>query len=240
MARALKLLALTLACSACFDFIAPEFPEAGAPALFHVTAFVEPQQLRVDATLAPRLDRFGFVRPVPDDTVRVNGLPLVPNDTARPGVRTYSETWSPAPASLANGLEIVAPVVVGIEAEAPRFHWYVAERVGPDTMTITAGQPIVLRLNPDPGESQPPPTFRQWFLTLQSGGTTLRISADSPPPAVLTIPTEFVPTDSGTVSVLLSDRQTASLRPAPGDYTAIVAVDSRLRWTIFVQPDTTS
>ena len=240
MARALKLLVIGLVCSACFDFIAPEFPEAGAPALIHLTAFVEQQQLRVDATLAPRLDRFGFVRPVPDDTVRVNGLPLVPNDTARAGVRTYSGTWSPPPASIADGLQIVAPAIEGIEAEPPRFHWYFAERVGPDTMTITAGQPIILRLNPDPGESQPPPTFRQWFLTLQSGGTTLRISADAPPPPVLTIPTEFVPTDSGTVSVLLSDRQTASLRPAPGDYTAIVAVDSRLRWTIFVQPDTTS
>lgn len=240
MARALTLLILALGCSACFDFIAPEFPEAGAPALFHVTAFVEEQQLRVDATLAPRLDRFGFERPVPDDTVRVNGLPMVPNDTAPAGVRTYSQTWSPAPASIANGLEIVAPAVVGIEAQPPRFHWYAAEGVGTDTMTIMAGEPIILRLNPDPGVSDPAPSFRQWFLTLQSGSRTLRISADAPPPPVLTIPKEFVPTDSGTVRVLLSDRQTVSLRPAPGDYIGIVAVDTRLRWTIFVLPDTTS
>jgi hypothetical protein len=240
MARTLMALALALGCAACFDFIAPEFPEAGAPALILVAAFVEPQELRVEATVAPRLDRFGFERPVPDDTVRVNGLPLVPDDTAAAGVRTYSGIWAPAPASIANGIEIIAPAVEGIEAEPPRFRWVPAQRVGSDTLTITAGEPIVLHLDPTPAEPVPAPTLRQWFLTLQSASTTLRISADAPPPATLTIPREFVPTDSGTVSILLSDRQSTTLRPPPGDYVGIVSLDARLRWTVLVRPDTAS
>ena len=238
MARALIAIVAVLGCSACFDFVAPEFPEAGAPALFRTTVFLDDDLLRVNATLAPRFDRFGFEREVPNDTMYVNGMAVVPDDTAAFGVRTYAQSWSRKPASVANGIEVRAPEVEGIVAPAPVARWVPAVRIGSDTVTITAGEAIVLHLDATPGESEPSSAFRQWFLTLNSDTTTLRISADAAPPDVLTIPREFVPTEDGTVSVLLIDRFSTRTQLAPGDYQGILDLDSRLRWTVIVQPDT--
>lgn len=238
MARTLIAIVAAFACSACIDFVEPEFPEAGAPAVFRTTVFLDDDVLRVNATLAPRFDRFAFERQVPNDTMYVNGMAVAPEDTAAFGARTYAQSWSPPPASVANGITVTAPDVEGIDAPPPAAHWVPAVRVGSDTVTITAGEAIVLHLDATPGESGSSSAFRQWFLTLNSGTTTLRISADAAPPDVLTIPREFVPTEDGTVSVLLIDRFSTRTQLPPGDYHGVLDLDSRLRWTVIVQPDT--
>ena len=78
MMRILTALSLALLCAGCWEFVDPQFPEVGAPAVMQASAFVtEDGNVNVNGLLLPGVREGGFQREVPDDTLRILGLKLV-------------------------------------------------------------------------------------------------------------------------------------------------------------------
>lgn len=236
MRRALAILLFCLPCAGCWDFVEPEFPEAGAPAVLQVSAFVdEDANTTITGLLLPGRTRGGFLRAVPDDTLRIFGLAVAPDTVLRNGDRNYGFIGDLGGQPLNDALVIDGPVVLDIAGPPPHISWFGIRKLDPDTIAWTRGTELVLHVDTTLAPSLPPPQIQYWFLDLNGGGRAFRVSADGLPPAALHIPTGWVPaaTDS-TIIATMTFFQSGLQRSPANDYIGNIAVNVQVRWVIKV------
>lgn len=228
---------VSLVLSACWDFVEPDFPGAGAPAVLTVDLFAdESNRANVTGLLAPGLTKGGLQRRVVNDTLWIYGVPITPTNVRPNASREYITTLE-APDLENRVLEVRAPVVEEVTSPPPT-RWSTIRKLDPDTITWTRGTDLVLRIDTTLASSQPPPQIRQWFLELRGGARPFRVSSDGLPPTLLRIPTEWMPTpaSNGTIVASLQFYQSGQQLSGPRDFLSNVTFTFILRWIIRVNP----
>jgi hypothetical protein len=228
-------LLLPLLLAGCIDFVEPDLPERGAPAVIQAAIrLTDLGDAQLEALLAPGLDRSGLRREVTRDTVIVLGRAVTPDSIARNGSRRYRDSWSAPAAVVAGPVTFRAPLLENLNAAPPELIWTGARRLGPDTIDIVRGQDLVLVVGPGAGSGLPSPDVQQWFLRLEGDDGAFNISADGPPPDTIQVPARWIP-EGGQVATRLIYAQSAVFEDTPGDYVGLITLDIRLHWTVRVQ-----
>jgi hypothetical protein len=229
--------ALAVGLAACIDFVEPDLPELGAPVVLQVgVVIVDVVSAGVDARLAPGLDADGFRRSVSRAALRVAGVAIDPDTVLRNGTHVYDAELVLA-RSPADPILIEAPAVDDVAAPPPVARWFTVRRVGPDTVRLAAGADLVLVLDTSAAAPDPPPATRQWVLALTGANGTFTIASTGIPPDTLVVPARWLPAPAdGVVQARLVAQQSAQLRPPPGDYVALLTLDTRITWTVLVEP----
>lgn len=231
VSRALTRLLAALVLGGCVDFVEPELPERGAPAVLVLNVRLRDMtDVEVEARLVPGLDEGGNRRRLEDERMRVMNRDLSPDSTSGTGTRVYREAWTAGAAATAGPIESRAPRIAGL-GTAPAFRWYALERDGPAEVRLGPGDDLPLALTLDPGEAEPEPDIRQWFLTLSDGDRVFRLSSDGLPPATILVPSHWVPAGDS-VAVSLVYQQSAKVEIPMGGYIALFGLDARLSWTV--------
>lgn len=221
-------LLLLLAGSGCIDFIEPELPDRGAPAVLQMTLrLLETGTAELEGRLVPGLDAAGVPRRVSDPKIRVLGRHIDPDSTTSAGTRFYQAQWTQAAG--ANPLEAAGPEVARLAA-APGFRWYGIQKPGPGTVNVQQGADLPLVVAVDSRPAEPEPGIRQWFLTLSDTAHVFRLSADGPPPSEIVVPARWVPAGDS-VAVLLIYQQSSKIE-ASAEYIGLMTLDIRLAWTV--------
>ena len=223
---------LGLVTAGCLDFVEPDLPERGAPAVAQISVIVSDSgTLALQAEVAPGIDASGFRRTLINDEVQAAGYSIAPRDTTAGGGRRYASTVSVARDRVANTIEIVAPSITHTSV-APAVRWVGLQRLDPDTVTL--GPDGSLRLHvierPDPTVGAPPDT-RQWFLTLIGDNNNFRLGSNGPPPEALVVPAHWIPEAEESVVVRLIYQQSAQLN-AETPYIGLITLDLRVHWTV--------
>lgn len=235
--RALIGVALAAAAGACIDFVEPDLPFRGQPALFQgVLRVWDDGRVAADGSLTPGFDDDAVPRDVRRETLRALNRVVAPAAVAEDGRRTYMEQWTTTRDSVAGTLVFEAPLLAG-GAPPPGFRWAGIGTPQGDTLTVAAGADLTLVVETGPVE-EPAPSTRQWLLSLSGSSGTLRIGADGVPPDTLLVPARFLPLpNAGFFAATLS--YTRSLAVAqPSEYTGIVTLDARIEWVVRVlEPD---
>jgi hypothetical protein len=234
--RTLTAAGLALLTAACIDFVAPDLPEIGAPAVFQGNVRVrEDGTVRVDAQLVPGIDEDGFRRRLATDEVIALGRRIPPRATMPNGTRGYVEEWMTTPDSVAGALALEAPVVEGVDAP-PSIRWSGLVRVGPDTVALADGRDLVLRLAVT-GPDAPMALNRSWNLQLISTEGRFGISADGVPPDSISVPADWLPdAPTGTFAAEFRYTRTTTVRPDGSSYLGLFLADVQLGWTIRIVP----
>ena len=229
--RALSAALPAIACAGCLDFVEPELPERGAPAVAQISVVLtDSAQLTVTGTLAPGFDDDGLRRDVLDARISAAGEPFEPVDTLADGSFRYATSRQVEPGAMETSIEIRAPRVASTGPGAI-VNWPGLRRLDADTVARAPDGSLRLHVDTVPSGplAEPRPGTRQWFLTLAGEEGTFRLSADGPPPEELEIPARWVP--DGPVSVRLIYQQSARVQLEP-DYVSVITLDLRVHWTI--------
>jgi hypothetical protein len=229
---------LTLALLGCIDFAEPDLPEAGNPAVIQVILHLDDLGgLDASAVLMPGLTIEGIPRTVPNDTLRVLGLPAKPVEIQPNGTRNYlllSSIAGPQPGARAI---TIAPPAIATLAAPTSIEWQGLRRLDPDTIPIAAGADATLHVELMPPAANPAPASRSWNIDLISPEGNFRFGASGVPPTSIRIPSFWLPaTSNGRVTAFLTYFQSGVYHPAPGDYTVSAGVDVRIRWTLRILP----
>ena len=220
----------------CIDFVEPNIPgisDRGSAALFEARIVVtDSGRVNTDARLTPGLDFEGFRRPVTAPQLEVIGRVLEPDSVRPDGTLRYIASWDVGPNTLLAPITLRAPEVEGVVAPLA-IEWFGLRRAGPDSIRLLEGEDLLLPVAAVDGTSRPEPSIRQWFLTLSSGGHSLRLSADGVPPDPISVPPRWIP-QGDTVHVRLIFTQSAILEESPGDYLGVVTADTWLSWSVLV------
>lgn len=212
----------------CLDFVEPELPERGAPAVAQISVVLSDSgALSVNATVAPGFDDDGLRREVLDATIATAGYTVSP-DTLESGDLRYAVTLAVDTAVTARAIDIRGPRVAGTTG-IPLVRWPTVGRADGDTVSVEADGTLRLHVRVEEDAGAPAPDTRQWFLTLAGDSTTFRLGSDEPPPEELEIPARWVP--AGVVSARLIYQQSATLRIGE-NYVSLLTLDMRLHWTI--------
>lgn len=233
--RLLFAFGLAFAAAGCWDFVEPDFPEAGAPAVLQVTAVIdESGKFSLDALLAPGLAIGGVQRRVERDTLDVYNLKLSPVSVRRNGSREYRFSGQVGiPNVLSVPFELSGPAVEGVTGPPPHVRWFPLRKADPDTISWVRDTDLLLRLQGPAGPSVPFPPIRQWFLEVRGASRSFRISSDSLPPNELRIPAEWVPESTGdTLNVFFSFYQAGQQQSPAKDYIGNIALTGLLRWFV--------
>lgn len=216
----------------CIDFVEPDIAELGAPAVIQATIrLTDLGTVEVDARLVPGLDGAGFRRSVEDPPLEVLGRIVDVDSVSRNGTRRYVASWLASPDIVADTVTFRAPAVRPVSAAAPAIQWLGIRREGEDTVSLDEDEDLRLAIRLTPGDAQPQPQIRQWFLRLGNDSTAFNISADGVPPDTVLVPSQWIPTGDS-VGVRLIFSQSSVLRDPPGDYVGVITVDTRLFWTL--------
>lgn len=234
--HALILAFLALACAGCYDFVDPDFPEAGAPVVLQASVYADAAgAVTIDALLVPGLAMGGFQRNVLRDTLDIYGLKVAPTGLRRNGSREYQITDTLPSGTMTRPFTVAAPRVEDVGGTPPPIVWFPIRRADADTIIWQRGTELVLHVDTAVGRSQPVPPIRQWFLSLVGTPVGFRISSDGLPPATIRIPADWVPaTTTGTILVLMSLYQAGTLQSPARDYIANVAFNFQIRWVVRV------
>ena len=232
--RALNALVAPLLATACVDFVAPDLPEIGAPAVFQGALRVRADgSVQVDGQLAPGLDEDGFRRRVAREAVVALGRMVAPGSTAPNGTRSYFDEWSTTIDSVAGTLTLEAPAVEGV-GPPPAIRWSGLAKLDSDTVPVAAGEDLVLRVRLS-GADEPPPLNDSWLLQLTGEEGQFRIGADGAPPDSIVVPARWLPApDDGVVLAELGYTRTTSVRPAMSDYVGLFLLGAGVSWTVRV------
>lgn len=241
--RALKRVpaaALGMLVVCCIDFVEPDLPELGAPAVIEATIQLSDRgSAGISARLAPGLDETGRRRQVADESIEVLGRTLGPDSVLRNGTRSYAVTWVADPSVVAQPASFRAPVMRGVEAPPPGIEWTGIRRLDEDSLNLERGRDLELLIGRGPGVASPAPDIRQWFLSMKGDSSTFGISADGPPPDTILVPARWIP-EGDRIEIRLIFSQSAFLQPPPGDYLGLVTLDTRLYWTLRLTAPTAS
>lgn len=235
--RSVRSFALLLAVAGCYDFVEPDFPEAGAPAVLQATAFRDiAGNISITAQLVPGLAIGGIQREIPNDTLEIYGLRLTPKEIKKNGTRIYGFE-GPALVAATFPFVLAAPGVAGVIGPPPRAQWFPVRKTDGDTIVWKRGSELVLHVDTALGVSTPTPPIRQWFLELRGADRSFRVSSDGPPPLTLRIPPEWVPAvNTQTFPVFLSYFQSGQQQSPNRDYIGIISFNTQMRWTIRIDP----
>lgn len=225
---------LVVALVACADFVDPNIPEAGGPAVLSAIAVVSDRgTIDVRGVLNAGLDVIGVQRDVPDAGFGVNDTVIEPVAVERDGDHRYQSVWAMDPVSEPIAVAFRGPPVPGIVASPPTASLRGIRREGPDTLRIAAGSDLLLRIQPEPGASTPTPTSQQWFLTIAAAAREFRLGGSGAPPDTILVPARFIPAGDS-LEVRLIYQQLAEAQAPPGDYIGVFTFDTRLFWTVRV------
>jgi hypothetical protein len=220
------------ALAGCLDFVEPELPERGAPAVARLVVVVSDSgRLTMSGEAEPGFDEDGFRRRFADPTVRVGSMTFEPEGESAAGALIFGSAVAIAGSAVSDTLALLPPAVREI-AERPTVRWAGAGRAGPDTLRLneTGGLRLALRTSSEPAGS-PPPETRQWFLTLTGDEGAFRLSADGPPPDTIDVPAHFVPAFADTLQVRLVYQQSGTVRDV-ARYLGLFTLDVRLHWIV--------
>lgn len=221
-----------LVLAGCIDFVEPDLPELGAPAVLEAAIQLSDSgTVEIDARLAPGLDEMGYRREVADDAIRLLARTLAPDSIQRNGTRRYTAEWEADPSVVAQPTDFRGPAMRGVEAPVPEVLWTGIRRMGPGELDIEPDSDVALLVEAGAGDASPVPDIRQWFLSMNGDSTNFGLSADGAPPDTIRIPARWIP-DGDTVEVRLILSQSAILQPPPGDYVGLVTLRTRLYWTL--------
>lgn len=192
-------------------------------------------RISANATLRPGLDLDGYKRPVSRPFLRVMDSILEPDSVHRDGTLEYVDSWMRDPDTIAGPLTVAAPRIEGIYGAPPAVEWFGLRRGGPARIRLPEHEDLVLPVAEVERRSAPPPSRRQWFLTLSpSSGGSYRVSSDGLPPIPVSVPPRWIP-EGDTVRVRLIFSQSATVRDPPGDYIGAISVDSWFLWSVVVE-----
>ena len=232
-----------LASTGCIEFVAPDIPgieDRGSAALFNAQVVVSDSgSVRADARLRPGLDFDGLERPVPDPRLRILGQVLEPDTVLRDGMRRYAASWEADPAIHLDPITVTAPAIEDLVTPPPAVRWYGLRRDGPDAIDLLRGDDLHLPVAAVEGDAYPVPSVRQWFLTLDSGGSQFRFGSDGVPESPIWIPARWIPVGE-TVRVRLVYTQSGVVGTQNDDYVGVVTANSLLYWTVRVAPAVTA
>jgi hypothetical protein len=224
--------AVALLAAGCIDFVAPDLPQVGGPAVFEGALRVRDDgPVRIDGELAPGIDEDGIRRRVPREAMIALDDSILPTNIQTDGTRRYLETRV-ADASVAAGpLSLEAPVVAGVDSP-PAIRWIGIVRVDPDTLVLASGSDLVLRTF-SAGTDVPAPLISSWTLQLRGGEDNFRIGANGAPPALIQVPARWLPrTSDGLITAELGFLRRHSVGVEATSYVGIFLVDVTLHWTI--------
>jgi hypothetical protein len=225
--------------TACIDFVEPNLPrdpDLDSAAVLDVRIIVSDSgRVSTDATLLPGLDSEGVRRRLAYDHLEIMGRFLEPDSVRPDGTLRYLGSHETGISPVREPIVLLAPGVEGVAAPPPAIEWFGLERLGPESVPLTLGEDLILRVAPVAGTSRPTPTTRQWFLTLSSDSGVFRLSSDGFPPDSIVVPPHWVP-PGDTVHVRLIFSQSTTLSDPPGDYLGLIAIDTWLFWTVAVSP----
>jgi len=224
--RALTLASLCLA--GCLDFVEPDLPERGAPAVLQLTIRLLENTTNIEARLVPGLDEAGVPRHVTDPRLRVLGREIEPAGTSSAGTRAYSEVWPGGGADAGGPVEASGPAMEGLAA--PAIHWYAMRRPGPASVTLDPGADLRLTVEVIDGVAEPEPEIRWWFLTLSDTAGAFRLGGDGVPPDTIVVPARWVPAGDSIAALLIYDQSTRTGETS--DYVGLVSLDVRVSWLI--------
>ena len=235
MRKALLLVLSLIVSTGCFDFVEPDLPEAGAPAILQAAIHVDSDgTVQFDGLLAPALTVDGFERVIQNDTIRVFGIG-VGSDSVLPNSSRIYHFNERVPAVGAQPISLEAPDIEDVLANPPVIRWQNIRRIDADTIMWQAPADLVLRIAKTES-SEPAPQGRQWIVDLISEEGNFRIGSNGIPPDSIRIPAYYVPASAlGRVSAVLTYFQNGTYRVAPGDYVLALTTDTRARWTILVK-----
>jgi len=224
---------LTLAslCAAgCIDFVEPELPARGAPAVLELTLrLLETDTTQVEGRLVPGLDEAGVPRRVMDAQLHAIGRGIEPAATAKSGTRVYRTDWPGGAADAAGPIEARGPAVEGLLS--PGIRWYAMRRSGPAAVALEAAADLRLTVEVIAGSAEPAPEIRWWFLTLSDTAGAFRLGGDGPPPDTIVVPARWVPAGDS-ISALLLYQQSTSIGSPDGKYIGLFSLDSRVFWVV--------
>ncbi len=219
----------------CIDFVEPDLPDLGAPAVIEATIrLTDRGTVDVDARLVPGLGADGFRRELSGNALEVLGRALEPDSVQSNGTRRYLASWSTDPGVVGQTVSLRAPAVKAVTAPPPAMDWVAVERAGPDSLGLEAGQDLSLRVRVGSSPLQPKPAIRQWFLRLGGKDGAFNISADGPPPDTIFVPARWIPAGDS-IEARLIFSQSVNLQDPPGDYLGLITLDTRLFWTVRVR-----
>jgi hypothetical protein len=224
--------ALTLAslCAGCIDFIEPDLPARGAPAVLELTVrLLETDTTQVEGRLVPGLDEAGVPRRITDERLRVLGRGIEPAAVAKNGTRVYRTDWPGAAADAADAIEARGPVVEGLLS--PGIRWYGMRRSGPASVPLDTTADLRLTVEVITGSAEPDPEIRWWFLTLSDTTGAFRLGGDGAPPDTIVVPARWVP-KGDSISALLLYQQSTTIEGPDGEYVGLFSLDSRVSWVV--------
>src|SRR5690606_3498397 len=141
--RALIAAAFATGSAGCIDFVEPDLPERGAPAVVQVTIRLSEDSLSVEGVLAPGLDDGGFRRGVLRETLLVGDTAIEPTELERNGTRRYTAHWQPGDGAPAGPVRLEAPLVNQVVAPPPSLEWSGIRALDADTVVIGPGGDLV-------------------------------------------------------------------------------------------------
>ena len=227
--------ALGLVTAGCLDFVEPDLPELGAPAVAQISVLVSDSgRLAVQGEIAPGIDASGFRRTLVNDDVRAAGFSIAPRETTDAGGKLYESTVSVARDLVSSTIEIVAPSISHTTV-SPAVRWAGLHRLDPDTVALEPDGSLRLRAveRADATVGAPPDT-RQWFLTLIGDDNNFRLGSNGPPPDTLVVPARWIPAAQESVVVRLIYQQSAHLN-AETPYIGLITLDLRVHWTVIMR-----
>jgi hypothetical protein len=232
----LRFSAVVLACvmlTGCWDFIDPDLAAENGAATFQFSAALDRSgTLRAQATLAPGLNSDGFRRDVTVDTLRVLNFAVSSDSVLRNGNHVYSLTAPVTAQQAARGITIRGPFIEEAPL-APAARWHVARKAGPDTIRITRGSDLVVRLAEDTVTAVPPPS-EHWFLALSGRERQFQISSNGRVPSEVRVPAEWIPEVADSVlNVSMTSLQSTQLL-LPG-YRAFMSFTVFINWIVVIR-----
>lgn len=224
--------------AACWDFIEPDFPGAGAPAVFQANMTVNERGVgNLTGLLVPGLATSGFLREIPNDSLLVNGKRITPVNVRANNTREYQVNGfiGDSTVTVPPVLDLLPPRVEGIASDPLRVRWYGVRKLDPDTITWVPGTNLVLRIDTALATPEPFPQIRQWFLDINGVTRSYRISSDGLPPGTLVIPPAFVPVPANNrIVVTMLWYQTGQYRSPANDYINTITLSVALTWIVRV------
>jgi hypothetical protein len=227
--------ALATGGTACIDFVEPDLPERGAPAVFQGALRVwDDGRVVVDGLLAPGLDADAVRRILIREAIVAMNRAVEPASIARNGSRSYFSQWTTTPDSVAGVLVLEGPRVE-TGSPPPSFRWSGITTPQDDTVAVVAGADVMLRLTVAAAET-PAPQTRQWLVQMTGAGGTFRFGGDGAPPDSLLVPAYWLPEPAdGLIAVTLSYTRSMAIQQ-PSDYIGVLLLDTRVQWTLRVAP----
>jgi hypothetical protein len=224
------LIIASLGVAGCIDFVEPDLPERGAPAVVQLTLrLLETGTTEVDGRLVPGLDDAGVPRRVTDARFRVLGRDLAPDSTLKSGTRVYRTDWPGGATDAAGAIEARGPDMEGLSS--PAIRWYALRRGGSASVAREAGTDLQLTVDVTEGTATPEPEIRWWFLTLSDTAGAFRLGGDGAPPDTIVVPARWVPAGDS-VAALLIYQQSARIESLSERYVGLFTLDARVSWVV--------